>query len=82
MTTLTEVFQGDRREQATDARGLPKSYARALKALDGVCAHCSQRAVIATGSGVGLCAAHRRMRVDDIARLERARQQLAAAKHG
>jgi hypothetical protein len=52
--TLTEVFQGDRREQATDARGLPKSYARALKALDGTCAHCSQRAVIANGSGVTL----------------------------
>ena len=80
--TLTETFQSDRREQATDARGLPSSYARALKALDGSCAHCSRRATIATGGGVGLCSEHRQMRIDGIARRERARQQLEAMRRG
>jgi hypothetical protein len=78
--TLSEVFQGDRREQSTDTRGLPKSYARTLKALDGTCAHCSQRAVVSNGAGVGLCAAHRQMRIDDMARLQRAKRQLEALK--
>jgi hypothetical protein len=73
---LNEVFQSDRREQATDARGVPASYARALKALEGSCAHCSQRAVIANGGGVGLCRAHRQMRVDGIAERERLQRKL------
>ena len=80
--TLPETFQRDRREQSTDTRGLPKSYARALKALDGTCAHCEQRAVVSNGAGVAVCQQHRQMRVDAKARLERARQQLEAAKRG
>jgi hypothetical protein len=31
-------------------------------------------------AGVGLCAAHRQMRIDDMARLQRAKRQLEALK--
>jgi len=73
---LTHTYMADRREQATDARGLPSSYARAMTALNGNCAHCSRRAVTANGSGIGLCREHRQMRVDGIAVRERLRRKI------
>ena len=84
MLTLADTFNGDRRERATDARGLPTSYARALTALEGCCAHCTERALVADGSGVGLCARHRRERTaareDGIRARERARRQIDIMK--
>lgn len=77
-----QTFNSDRREQATDSRGLPKSYARAITALEGPCAHCSQRAIVANGAGVGLCATHRRMHVDAIAQRHRARREIEALRRG
>jgi hypothetical protein len=77
---LTETFMGDRREQATDSRGVPGSFARAMKALEGTCAHCSQRAIVSNGSGVGLCAEHRQMRVDSIAIRDRIKRQIEIAR--
>jgi hypothetical protein len=57
---LHETHQAQRREQATDARGLPSSYGRAVKAFDGACVHCSQRAAFVDGAGVGRCREHQR----------------------
>jgi hypothetical protein len=81
---LPDTVQDQRREHATDARGVPSSFARALKALAERCAHCEARAVVADGSGVGLCATHRRERIaaHDVGmrRLERARRAIDMAK--
>jgi len=79
---LPEVFMSQRREMATDQRGLPSSYARAVKALEGRCAHCEKRAVIANGSGVGLCATHRHQRAEGINLRERLRRQIEMARRG
>ena len=56
---LSDTHNADRRETATDQRGLPRSFARALEGLKGSCAHCSKRAVVSNGCGIGLCAEHR-----------------------
>jgi hypothetical protein len=79
---LGETFQAMRRETATDTRGVPASYTRAMTALAQPCALCAQRAVVADGSGIGLCAAHRREHEAAIAarravraRIDRARRE-------
>jgi hypothetical protein len=79
---LAETLNGQRREQATDQRGVPKSYGRAMAALDGACAHCSQRAVVSNGAGVGLCSAHQRMRVDAIGERNRLRRKIEVMRRG
>jgi len=76
---LTNTVHADRREQATDARGLPASYTRALTALAGPCTHCDQRAVITNGAGVALCLVHQRARVDGILARQRVQRQIEQA---
>jgi hypothetical protein len=82
--TVKDTAMADRREQATDQRGLPSSFAKALEALRGRCTHCDQRATISTGAGVGLCERHRRERTDrdraGVLARERVRRQLEMAK--
>jgi hypothetical protein len=83
---VTHTAMADRREQATDQRGLPASFSRALEALKGNCAHCDQRAIVSSGAGVGLCSRHqgeRRDRDQSGVRLrERARRAIDMAKRG
>ena len=83
---LPETVLADRREQAADGRGVPSSFTRAVKALEGGCTHCSAPAIVADGNGVGLCAAHRReratMREDGLRALQRARRQIDMARAG
>ena len=74
----------DRREMATDHRGLPGSYTLALEALKSNCAHCDQRAVACSGAGVGLCERHKRERrdreQDGKRQVERWRRQIDMAR--
>jgi hypothetical protein len=77
---LPDTISHQRREQATDTRGVPASYARAMKALDGVCAHCSHRAVVVDGHGVGLCAIHRHARATAVQTRERWRRAIDMAQ--
>jgi hypothetical protein len=81
---VRRTAMADRREQATDTRGLPSSFARALEALRGTCTHCNSRAVVSSGSGVGLCERHRQERrdreQDGKRELERLRRQIDMAK--
>jgi hypothetical protein len=69
---------------ATDGRGLPSSFSRALEALRGNCAHCDRRAIVSSGAGVGLCSVHRRERetqhADGVRTRERLRRQIDTAK--
>jgi hypothetical protein len=81
---VTHTAMADRREQATDSRGLPSSFARAIEALKGECAHCGQRAIVASGSGIGLCERHKRecetQRTDAERQTGRLRRQIGIEK--
>jgi hypothetical protein len=77
---LPEVFSSLRHEVATDARGVPAAYLRAMRALADHCAHCGQRATIVNGAGTGTCARHHQVDRDGRRRLEEARASIAAAK--
>jgi hypothetical protein len=77
MMHLNETFMRDRRETATDQRGIPGSFQRALTALKGTCTHCTRQAVVSNGAGVALCAHHRASRpLGSIAERERLRQEI------
>ena len=80
MKTLHIAETHQRREQATDKRGVPASYARAMKGFDQSCTHCSQRALVVDGGGRGLCAEHRAEKRAAIQARERIWRRLKAAQ--
>jgi len=82
---LEHTFNGDRREQATDARGIPSSFQRAMTALKGTCLFCDRRAEVADGSGSGYCRMHHKTHPQapargSIAEREQLRRELNQAK--
>jgi hypothetical protein len=81
---LKDTFNNERKETASDARGLPTAFTRAMKALEGACAHCSTRAVVSDGHGVGLCERHKQerntRRADGIRQRERLRRAIDVAR--
>jgi hypothetical protein len=80
MMDLHNTFHSARREHATDARGLPASYTRAVAGLTKTCTYCSQRATFVNGDGVGTCARHRDERRTAIQERDRCRRQIDAAR--
>jgi hypothetical protein len=81
---LPDTAQNQRKEKASDERGIPTAFGRAVAALRGPCAHCSERAVISDGQGVGLCEHHRRerntRRADGLRERERLRRMIDVAR--
>lgn len=77
---LLETFSADRREHATDKRGVPTSYANAMAGFKEKCTHCDDRPIVVNGSGVGLCARHQTMHMSGIQQRDRMSRQIAMAK--
>ena len=84
MHVLKDTLNDQRKEKASDSRGLPTAFTRAMKALEGACAHCSTRAVVSDGNGVGLCEQHKQerntRRADGIRQRERLRRMIDVAR--